>query len=103
MDRLYLRDFCRGERAWLLDTVRALVALESPTTDKAAVDRCGLELRQRLQAIGARVSTMPRTERGDHVRAEFGADGGQVLLLGHFDTVWPVGQIDRMPLVESGG
>jgi glutamate carboxypeptidase len=106
MSRLYLRDFCRAEREWLLETVKALVALESPTTDKAAVDRCGRELRRRLEAIGAHVSTMLQTERGDHVRAQFGETGrhdGQVLLLGHFDTVWPVGQIERMPLVETGG
>ncbi len=42
MPALYhLRDFCRAERAWLLETIEALVRLESPTTDKAAVDRCG--------------------------------------------------------------
>jgi glutamate carboxypeptidase len=111
MSRLYLREFCRGERAWLLETIRALVELESPTTDKQAVDRCGRELQRRLEAIGAKVSRLPQTERGDHLRAEFrapdtaAAEAGPeaVLLIGHFDTVWPVGQIDRMPLVETGG
>src|SRR4051812_29307670 len=106
MSRLYLREFCRAERAWLLATIRALVELESPTTDKAAVDRCGRELERRLEAIGGRVSRMPQTERGDHLRAQFGpaeALDGQVLLLGHFDTVWPVGQIERMPVVETAG
>jgi len=34
-----LRDFCRGERDWLLETIETLVRLESPTTDKTAVDR----------------------------------------------------------------
>src|SRR5579872_7566512 len=106
MTRLYghdLPEFCRAERAWLLDTVRALVSLESPTTDKAAVDRCGAELARRLEAIGGRVTRLPRTERGDHLLAEFGCGASQILLLGHFDTVWPVGQIARMPIVESGG
>ena len=27
----------------------------------------------------------------------------QILLLGHFDTVWPVGQLERMPLKRDGG
>jgi glutamate carboxypeptidase len=106
MTRLYdhdLPEFCRAERAWLLDTVRALVGLESPTTDKAAVDRCGAELARRLETIGGRVTRLPRTERGDHLLAEFGCGASQILLLGHFDTVWPVGQIARMPIVESGG
>src|SRR4051812_21539869 len=95
-----LQEFCRAERAWLLETVESLVRLESPTTDKAAVDRCGVELQQRLEAIGGRVSRLPQSGRGDHLRVEFaGRSGGagtgdrQVLLLGHFDTVWPIGQL----------
>jgi glutamate carboxypeptidase len=103
MSQLYLRDFCRTQREWLLETLEALVRLESPTTDKAAVDRCGAELARRLEAIGGRLTRLPRTERGDHLLAEFGCGSSQVLLLGHFDTVWPVGQLERMPLVRSNG
>lgn len=104
MARLYdLQNFCRGERDWLLDSVESLVRLESPTTDKAAVDRCGADLAARLQAIGGRVTTLPRADRGDHLLAEFGCGTSQVLLLGHFDTVWPVGTLERMPLARSGG
>ena len=98
-----LRDFCRDERQWVLDTTEALVRLESPTTDKDAVDRCGAELAARLQAIGGRVTRLTRSERGNHLLAEFGCGASQILLLGHFDTVWPVGQLERMPLVRSNG
>jgi glutamate carboxypeptidase len=105
-----LRDFCRAELPWLLDTIESLVRLESPTTDKTAVDRCGAELVRRLEAIGGRVSRLPGAGRGDHVRAEFdpvsrssGGGNGQILLLGHFDTVWPVGQLARMPLEVKNG
>jgi glutamate carboxypeptidase len=89
----------REEEAWLLDTIEALVRLESPSTDKAAVDRCGSELARRIELMGARVARLPQASVGDHVRAEFAAAEGspQVLLLGHFDTVWDVGQIARMP------
>ena len=76
----------------------ALARLESPTTDKTAVDRCGEELAQRMTAIGGTVTRLPQPEVGDHLRAEFGGGASQVLLVGHFDTVWPIGQIDRMPL-----
>ena len=104
MSRLYdLQQFCRAERDWILETVEALVSLESPTPDKAAVDRCGHEIASRLEAIGARVTRLPRTERGDHLLAELGCGSTQVLMLGHFDTVWPVGQLERMPLVRSNG
>ena len=98
-----LRDFCRAHHDWLLETTESLVAVESPTTDKAAVDRCGAVLGARLETIGGRVSRLPRTDSGDHLLAEFGCGASQVLLLGHFDTVWPVGQLDRMPLIRSGG
>src|SRR5438552_11543163 len=97
-----LRDFCRAERDWLLDTVEALVRIESPSTDKAAVDRCGAELAGRLGRIGGRVTKLTRQDRGDHVLTEFGCGESQILLLGHFDTVWPVGQLERMPIVRSG-
>jgi glutamate carboxypeptidase len=98
-----LRDFCHSERDWLLETIEALVAIESPSTDKAAVDRCGRTLSQRLEAMGGRVSCLPRPDRGDHILAEFGCGVSQILLLGHLDTVWPVGQLDRMPLERNGG
>jgi glutamate carboxypeptidase len=103
MSQLYLRDFCREQRDWLVETIETLVRLESPTTDKAAVDRCGAELTARLAAIGGRVTPLTRADRGDHLLAEFGCGNSQILLLGHFDTVWPVGQLDRMPLTRSNG
>jgi glutamate carboxypeptidase len=99
--------FCEAEQPWLIETIRALATQESPTHDKAAVDACGRELRQRLEAIGARVTQLPQTAAGDHLRAEFswGQDPSskQILMLGHFDTVWDVGQARTMPVRESDG
>jgi len=91
------------------DTVESLVRLESPSDDKAAVDRCGAELTRRLIALGANVTRIPQTTAGDHVRAEWrpacaaGIQRAPILLLGHFDTVWPVGTLDRMSLHERDG
>ncbi len=114
-----LADFCAGECDWLIETVEALVRLESPTLDKPAVDRCGRELQARLEAIGGTVARLARSDRGDHLRAEFAvgrsaprhageSDGTlerppSILVLGHFDTVWPVGQLDRMPIERRDG
>jgi len=95
--------FCESQRDWLLETIEALVRLESPTTDKAAVDRCGRSLAARLVDIGARVTRVESAVAGDHLLAEIGAGDRQVLLLGHFDTVWPVGQLERMPLKREAG
>jgi glutamate carboxypeptidase len=85
------------------ETIETLVGLESPSTDKAAVDRCGAALSDRLRAIGADVTRIGGSTRGDHVRADFPGAVGRVLILGHFDTVWPIGQIERMPLREEAG
>ena len=92
-------------RPSLLDTVEALVRAESPTTDKAAVDRCGALITSRLRSLPAtRIETLEQAGVGNHVRARFG-DPAQppVLLLGHFDTVWPVGQLRQMPFREEDG
>jgi glutamate carboxypeptidase len=95
--------YCESHREWVIETTLALARLESPTSDKAAVDRCGRELQQRLEAIGGTVTRLAQAEAGDHLRAEFGSGESQVLMLGHFDTVWPVGQIARMPLEFRNG
>jgi len=80
------------------------VRLESPSLDKAAVDRCGAELARRADALGGRVTRLPQRDRGDHLRIEWHRSADrQVLLLGHFDTVWPVGQLARMPLEPRDG
>ena len=98
-----LLDYCLANHDWLLEFIEALVAIESPSDDPAAVNTCGAELAKRLEAIGGRVTRIPSSTAGDHLRASFGDGSRQILLLGHFDTVWPVGQLARMPLKREGG
>jgi len=85
------------------EAIEALVRLESPTTSKAAVDRCGDELNARLSTIGATVRRVNGGARGDHIVADFPGDERRVMVLGHFDTVWPVGQLVTMPLRQEDG
>ncbi len=98
-----LAAWCESQTDWIVETAEALARLESPSTDKAAVDRCGRELAARLEALGSRVEWLHRERAGDHVRAELGRGDRQVLLLGHFDTVWPIGQLARMPIRREEG
>ena len=102
MPRQFL-DYCAGQRDWLLDFIEALVAIESPSDDPIAVNRCGAELASRLTALGATVTRVASTTTGDHLRASFGQGPRQILLLGHFDTVWPTGQLKTMPLKRENG
>ena len=98
-----LLDYCLAHQDALRKSIDRLVQLESPSTDKAAVDRCGAVLAVMLTEAGATVTRFPQTQRGDHLRAEFPGGSRRILLLGHFDTVWDVGQIQRMPLREEDG
>ena len=94
-------DFCRDQQSWLIETIEALARHESPSDNKESVDRCGSELSRRLTEIGANVRAITATTAGNHLRAQFGGGRRQILLLGHFDTVWPVGQLQQMPLVRN--
>ncbi|HET7696389.1 MAG TPA: M20 family metallopeptidase [Vicinamibacterales bacterium] len=97
-----LLQLCQDALPFTLDTIDTLVRLESPSTDKAAVDRCGQALAGMLRTLGGDVELLARADRGDHVRARVAGSGAPVLLLGHFDTVWPIGTIEQMPLRRDG-
>ena len=98
-----LIDYCTAQQERLRGDIETLVRLESPSTDKAAADRCGAALAELLHGAGGQVTTVRQDGRGDHVRAEFAGGPTRVLILGHFDTVWDVGTIRRMPVRQEGG
>ena len=100
---LDLLDFCTAQQDALRSVVETLVRLESPSTDKPAVDRCGDVIAVFLKDMGADLARIVQADRGNHVRAEFAGGPRRVLLLGHFDTVWDVGQLERMPIREESG
>jgi len=95
--------YCSDQRDWLIEFIEALVAIESPSDDPAAVNHCGAELASRLAALGGAVMRVPAAGAGDHLRVSFGSGPRQILMLGHFDTVWPIGQLDSMPLKREAG
>jgi glutamate carboxypeptidase len=97
-----LLEYCRQHAADTIKAIETLVGLESPSTDKVAVDRCGAVLAGFLRSAGATVEFVRARDRGDHLRAQVDGDGRPVLLLGHFDTVWPVGTLERMPCRRDG-
>ncbi|MCX6537486.1 MAG: M20 family metallopeptidase [Acidobacteria bacterium] len=94
--------FCEAALPWAVETIEALVCLESPSGDKAAVDACGREVARLLRQLGGSVGVLPGETAGDHLLAEFGSGRRQVLVMGHIDTVWPVGELERRPLRREG-
>jgi glutamate carboxypeptidase len=87
-----------------LDLLRRLVSIDSPTPDKKAVDRLGAIVADEFRAAGAEVTPIPQERAGDVLRAAFGPEGDRpALLLGHLDTVWPMGEASRRPpTIEDG-
>ena len=92
-----------SHRDWAIAVIEDLVRLESPSGDVAALNRCGAALAHHMTALGGRVTPIAAAGAGDHLRAEFGTGESQVLVLGHFDTVWPIGQLEHMPVRHDGG
>ncbi|MFQ5817741.1 MAG: M20 family metallopeptidase [Terriglobia bacterium] len=89
----------RGHAPAWLRLLRTLVERESPSHDKAAVDRLARYLAREWRRRGARVQLLRQSERGDLLRAElsFRQARGQLLVLGHLDTVYDRGTLPRMP------
>jgi glutamate carboxypeptidase len=94
---------CQRRHDWLVSTIEDLVRLESPSDDRAALQHAASAIAARATALGWRVRPVEPPDAGPHVRAEIGEGETQVLLLGHYDTVWPVGQLARMPLRREQG
>ena len=90
----------------LIELTRKLVVCESPSDDKAAVDACAAVAVDEIRERGGRVRLHRQRQYGDVVEARFGAKKKgvkPVLLLGHLDTVWPVGTLQSMPCRVADG
>jgi glutamate carboxypeptidase len=86
----------------------SLANIESPSTDKDAVDRLGAVLAQELDALGAEVSVLPQAVTGDHLVAKWAAEGAgperpPALILCHMDTVYERGTLARYPVFAEAG
>jgi glutamate carboxypeptidase len=98
----------RRKESALVDLIRQLVLAESPSDDKAAVDACVALVSGHAKALGGRVKLHRQRGFGDVLEARFGprtkaARAGRILLLGHLDTVWPLGTLKAMPFRQAEG
>src|SRR5450756_2367873 len=98
--------FARAHEAEMAATIRRSVECESPSDDAAAVSRF-VELVADTAAPFAKVKTYPGGKFGRLLVAEMQLPGrrksGQVLALGHSDTVWPIGTLRSMPFRQVDG
>src|SRR5579872_5260733 len=84
-------DYFESRLPTLVQTIREFVDIESPSDNKLAADRMGTLLAARFEAAGGRASVHRAENYGDNIQIDFpGRDKTKpVLLLGHFDTVYP--------------
>lgn len=97
----------RGQTAEMVACLQRVVECESPSLEKVAADRCCGVLAKEWSGLGARVERLAQKKRGDHLRIVWSPAGaasrGQVLVLGHYDTVYASGTLRTMPFrVKSG-
>lgn len=79
----------------MVDACESLVCMESPSSDLDACQRIAesmVDMATEWLGSPARL-----VSRGDRAMVRWGADQPRVLLLGHLDTVWPLGTLTHMP------
>ncbi len=91
----------------MLTALRTFVLAESPSLEKEPADRCCAIVAAAWRKRGARVERLPQKHRGDHLRITWQSQksrtAGQLLVLGHYDTVYATGALAKMPFRISAG
>lgn len=97
--------YLEQHRDEMVTTIRELVKLESPSDNKAAVDVIADAIAQKFSGIGGAIRFHKASAFGNHLQVDFPAksDAKPVLLLGHYDTVYPVGTLAAMPCRVTDG
>jgi glutamate carboxypeptidase len=104
----------KSRQKMMMEHLEALVSIESPSEDKAAVDRTSRMVAGWFEELGGKIRWHRQKEFGDLLEVRFGAmrgrtkaDAGErrkpILLLGHLDTVWPMGTLAKMPFRVAKG
>ena len=94
-----------SEKESLLAFWEELVNMESGSRDKENVDRVAERVASELESFGVATEIIPCEKAGASVVGILGKDrpGKPVILMGHFDTVFPAGTVEKRPFrVENG-
>ncbi|MBZ5551501.1 MAG: M20 family metallopeptidase [Acidobacteriia bacterium] len=97
-----LIEYFRGQREQLVGMIGELVKMESPSDDKAAIDRLVDWLSRKFRSIGVTSKVHHVRGYGNHLRLGAGRGRRQVFVLGHTDTVWPGGTLKMLPFTIEG-
>jgi len=97
--------FFETKRDQIVETVRQLVEIESPSDDKKAADGMAAQLACRFERLDFHAKFHRAEKFGDHLQVDFSGkrSGNPILLLGHYDTVYPLGTLKSMPCRTADG
>ncbi|UCE41869.1 MAG: M20 family metallopeptidase [Candidatus Aminicenantes bacterium] len=101
------RHYFKSRQGEMVNLLKELVSLESPSTDKKAVDKCSDFIIKEFKKVGTKVTRFPQKKIGDLYTIQYPGlkakeKKEQILVLTHIDTVWPVGRLQNMPFYLSG-
>lgn len=100
MDPIAVYRHVEKQEAWIRSKLEKLVKQESPSEDRQAVNAAMALTASWAHELGARVKHHKQTQFGDVLELRFAPSRTTqkpVLLLGHLDTVWPLGTLVQMP------
>jgi glutamate carboxypeptidase len=98
-----IRQQAEQHSAEFIEELQRLVMIDSGTYDKAGVDRAGELLRTLLAGIGCSIEVFPNAELGDNFTATLQGSGERrLMVVGHFDTVYPDGTTEERPFRIEG-
>jgi glutamate carboxypeptidase len=100
-----VREFINGQQHSLISLLRCLVEAESPSSQPAAHDRVRTILKKELADVGYLVVEAGHDDGPRHIYArplQRRRGQGMQLLIGHFDTVWPMGTVADRPFSVNG-
>jgi len=106
MDAKTIARLVEKKSKWIQDHLQQLVQQESPSEDPKAVNAAVALVEHWVQEQGARMKRHKQSEFGDVLELRFGSPRSKekpVLLLGHLDTVWPIGTSKKMPWRKTDG
>ena len=92
-----LLDYMLARQEAMTRTLEQWVMLESPSNDHEAVNALGDLIAWAFKGVGATVERLPQAAFGEHLLISWGKSDRQLLLLGHMDTVWPLGEVQHRP------
>ncbi len=101
-DNRRILEYLRQNTEPMVDDLKRFIALESPTTGKAAVDELGRALAEELRGLGGQLEVIAKAEVGDVLRARWNPGPGGIVILSHMDTVWDVGTVAGRPTRIEG-